>query len=301
MWCRHPSYLAARDRLVQAIIGPTFRFRPLGHVVFLCGAWKSENREALKAYLADQRDPLVEIFYAEDVWNQLVSHAGSNAAGQRVSALELERRLARLSDVVIILVESPGTFAELGAFSIADDLRSKLLPVLDARYKQELSFLNTGPVRWVNADSRFAPVVQADFARILLAADEIRDRLTRLPAPKHELITSLAVNRKHLLFFSIDLVTIMGPVSIDMVHDVIRAAEPSVEEHDVELLLMLARAVGYLDYREDSVGHRYYYRKSGWSSAFASRKYLSIGRERASFVSALLQIPEAAAMLQKCR
>jgi hypothetical protein len=304
MWGSHPEFVAARDRLVRALVGPTLRFKALGHVVFLCGADKSVRREALKSYLVNNNEPQVEVFYAEDVWLQLVSHPGTTAIGAPNSALELERQLAQFSDAVIIIVESPGTFAELGAFSIADDLRAKLLPILDEKYQHATSFLNTGPVRWVNSDSRFGPAVYADFQRFLLAADEIRGRLGRLPPPKSELITSLAAKRKHLLFFVIDLVTIMGPATRGMLQSVLDRTGTTVASHDLGMLLMVACAVGYIGYHEDhGSAERYYYRcRHGLSQpAFATRKYLNIGKERASFASALLRIPAAASMLAKCR
>ena len=62
----------------------------------------------------------------------------------------MEAKLAGLSDIVIIIVESPGTLAELGAFSLSDPLRKKLLPLLDKKYRTGQSFvavLHAGPTK----------------------------------------------------------------------------------------------------------------------------------------------------------
>jgi len=55
----------------------------------------------------------------------------------------MESDLARLADLVIIIVESPGTFAELGAFSLSDELRQKIYD--RARNPESHQSLYTGP------------------------------------------------------------------------------------------------------------------------------------------------------------
>jgi len=51
--------------------------------------------------------------------------------------------------MLLLVVESPGTYAELGAFSYAEHLRPKLLPILDRTYRHEDSFLASGPIKWL--------------------------------------------------------------------------------------------------------------------------------------------------------
>lgn len=94
-----------------------------------------------------------------------------------INALQLEEWLADLSDAVIIIVESFGTVAELGAFSISEPLRTKLLPILDKRFKNDESFINTGPVSWVNQDSIYKPSIYADFETILTVIPDIIDKI----------------------------------------------------------------------------------------------------------------------------
>ena len=81
----------------------------------------------------------------------------------------MEAKLAALSDFVLI-VESPGTFAELGVFSLSDELRKKLLPILDIKYRSGQSFVETAPVRWTNRDSDLRPSIWVSHESILGAA-----------------------------------------------------------------------------------------------------------------------------------
>jgi hypothetical protein len=60
--------------------------------------------------------------------------------------LSLEEHLADLSDIIILFVESPGSFAELGAFARSDVLRPKTLAIIPSEYSRKPSFITEGPV-----------------------------------------------------------------------------------------------------------------------------------------------------------
>lgn len=61
--------------------------------------------------------------------------------------LGLEEMLAHSVDAIVIFPESPGSFAELGAFSGNEALRKKTICVCEAKYKNQLSFINVGPIK----------------------------------------------------------------------------------------------------------------------------------------------------------
>ena len=68
-----------------------------------------------------------------------------------VDTLTFEELLAELSQDIIIIVESPGTLCELGAFTVKHKFFEKLLVINDSKYKNEKSFINEGPVRKIIA------------------------------------------------------------------------------------------------------------------------------------------------------
>ena len=193
-WYNHPAYCPIRDKLIDRFKARSVAFRRLKHVVFLCGGANSQPRDSLLRYLEKYaKDALV--FRADDVWAQIAS--------TDQNALEMEAYLADLADVVIVIVESPGTFAELGVFK-CNGLRRKLLPILDVQYIDAPSFINTGPVRWTNADSMFSPALFVRLPSILSAAPEIRERLQRLPPSRAQCIDNLV---EHLSIYSFSCVT----------------------------------------------------------------------------------------------
>lgn len=63
--------------------------------------------------------------------------------------LTLENALAFGVRAVVVCVESPGSFAELGAFCNNELLSRRIVVVCESRYKKANSFLNRGPIRYI--------------------------------------------------------------------------------------------------------------------------------------------------------
>jgi hypothetical protein len=291
-WLRHPRHESALTALIGRIRAPKYRFRRLEPVIFLCGGAGSSRRDDIHNYLTSHH-PALHVFRAEVVWNQIAKRNDR-------SALQLEADLAALADMVVIVVESPGTFAELGAFALSDDLRKKLLPILEIKHRHKDSFLETGPVRWIDEDSFFRPAIWAPHATILLAVNELQERLKRIPKSKPTTVTDIPANRKHLLFFICDLVALVQPASVELVQALVRRAlddEPAARE--VPALLGLALAMKLLSYIEAGAPASGYYRSlpAGLHRPFHRRRFLDLPSERAKYLSVLQLIPEARDLL----
>jgi hypothetical protein len=294
VWFDHPRYVPARERLVVALASPPYRFRRLKPVLFLCGAAKSAARDTLHKYLAATQ-PELGVFYAERVWEAISTKVN-------IDALQMENQLADLADMVIIIVESAGTFTELGAFAVAAPLRKKLLPILDDQYETHRnSFIATGPVRWINQDSDFAPCIFASHKRVLEAAGEIEQRLRRIKKRVTHL-KDLNGSKMHLLFFLCDLVSIIYPATAQMIQAYLARIAPAlgVQEVDLRLLLALATAMNLLSLRETH-GNSFYFPAS---LSIISRPYhhvpkVNFGSYRGEHVAVLLTIKDASDILHE--
>jgi hypothetical protein len=292
-WLNHPSYVRARDAVIAAFKNKTYVFRRLGHVVFLCGGAGSKNRDALAGYLRKHHKEAL-VFYADTVWQEIASAGGHSG----FNALEMEEQLAMLADIVIIIVESPGTIAELGAFCLSPALRSKLLPLNDLRFKCDLSFINTGPIAWINVSSQFAPSIYSDHKVILSVARELEDRLARLPKASKTRIDNLAESPKHLLFLLCDLAAVIGPAPLAHFDYYLAAILDSAPRLSVATLLELAAALDIISRKHD--GSRVlYFRppKDDTLQEYQHRKLFSLAQERSRILSVMQAIPEAAAAL----
>lgn len=111
----------------------TNRFITYPKFVFLCGTAYSEqeyaktNRGIIDKYLKSKSDDIF-IVLSEKLWEDSFEPS--------IDLLTFEEFLAEVSDVIILFVESPGSFCELGAFVFAENLFSdKLIIVIDKKYE----------------------------------------------------------------------------------------------------------------------------------------------------------------------
>ncbi len=114
--------------------------------LFLCGGvsdkFRVSNRDQLRKRLENNRK--LSIFYPEDMFMEMLSR-------KKYDLLTLENFLAENSDLILIVCESPGSFAELGAFVNNERTLSKVVVLIQKKYKNAKSFIMQGPVRYVES------------------------------------------------------------------------------------------------------------------------------------------------------
>lgn len=118
--------------------------------------------------------------------------------------VSFERHLAALSSVIVLVLESPGSIAELGLFSVIEEFQSKLLVVIETDHYSSNSFIKLGPVDYlekVHANSaechRWTQLVGMTPVFDPVAAQAIQEDLAdavraRIDAPTPERILSTA-------------------------------------------------------------------------------------------------------------
>ncbi len=137
------SVIAKKIR--EDIFKPALTFKTS---IFLCGAdifKKTTTRYKIADALttSNHSSMYYDLIFPEDIFDELLfsSHAPD--------LLSLENLLADSVDAVIMIPESPGSFTELGAFASNEKLRSKLVCVIDEKFKKTKSFINQGPLKLV--------------------------------------------------------------------------------------------------------------------------------------------------------
>ncbi|HCE3244765.1 TPA: retron St85 family effector protein [Vibrio parahaemolyticus] len=112
--------------------------------IFLCGgAINNEDNGRSKMASIFSEHSKYELLYPEDIFDDLLAGPGQH------SLLHLENILANCVDAIVLLPESPGSFAEIGAFSNNPRLAQKLIVLSDKNYKSKKSFINYGPYRLI--------------------------------------------------------------------------------------------------------------------------------------------------------
>lgn len=285
-WLKHPSYVPVRDELIQKLKTHLWIVGRGQPVVFLCGGYRSHRREALAEFLRRHTSCLV--FFAEDIWTD-------DADGN--DALLLEKRLADLADLIVVIVESPGTFAELGAFSLDPKLNPKLLAILDRQFERDESFINLGPVRTLAKTSSYGRPIFTDFSVILTCSGELQARIgSGFSRKRFEALAprTLHENPKSLLSLIVHLVSWLFPVNDDHIKYYIRKIAGNGLNTRVSELLMLAvslRLIRRVTLAAAGVAGDFYVVDSIPNMVRGER--LAQSKERARVVGVLQSIPSA--------
>lgn len=142
--------------------------------IFLCGGASKEEAE-FRCKLGDRISSIkskyrYSVFYPESLFLELI------LGHKSYDLLSLENLLANSVNTVVIPLQSPGTFTELGAFSNHSGLNNKLTIIIDPKYEHNNSFINTGPIRYLkkNTDSQII-FNKMDSAHINLLAKKISE------------------------------------------------------------------------------------------------------------------------------
>lgn len=110
--------------------------------VFLCGPERTyvhgDIRTKVKKFLTQKA--MVNCFLGEEIEDIRIG---------KDNHLKIESEHARNSDVIIVFLGSPGTFAELGAFTLDPIIRERLVVFNDKEYQNKKSFVNDGPLKWL--------------------------------------------------------------------------------------------------------------------------------------------------------
>ena len=127
----------------------TLRVRNPHDVIFVCGGETDSPPELIKS----RRDALMRICMTGD----FAKFSFMKAEDVNVFApkenykdlLRFESDIAQISGLILLFTESAGSFAELGAFSMEEEITKRLLVVIDDKYYNEDSFIKWGPVSYL--------------------------------------------------------------------------------------------------------------------------------------------------------
>lgn len=146
------------DELRREIYG---EYRSQDISIFLCGG--ASKDQALFRYRLGktittlQSKYMYSVYYPETLFTEVMS------GYKRVDLLKLENQLAESVNSVVIPLQSPGTFTELGAFTNHKELFSKLIVIMDQEYKTKKSFINDGPIAYLKKNRRES-IIYGDFS-----------------------------------------------------------------------------------------------------------------------------------------
>lgn len=204
--------------------------------IFLCGGARNIQgsiRDKTRLAIEGLRSKYsYRVYYPEDLFSELL------AGHERDSLLSLENILARSVSCVGLIVESPGSLVELGAFSNHDELSKKLVVVIDEKYRASRSFINLGPVRHLKSTSSsrvyYYSLIPGNVQEISYQICEAARQISAKHPPIRDLGNPLASRR-----FFLALIYVADPLPRDVLLQVSEVlAEKSSKVVDVAKTVM---------------------------------------------------------------
>lgn len=150
-----------RDNILLCIkLNGTRLTYPLGYV-FLCGGKfsevtveKDQNGKEREVPFQSFRDVInrrcLELSpeFARDLWNAEEFYDWLHHSNVE-NLIEFELDFADLSSLVVLVLEGPGAYAELGSFTALERISPKLVVIVNQKALPENSFVKLGPLRFI--------------------------------------------------------------------------------------------------------------------------------------------------------
>ena len=146
--------------------------------VFLCGSALDSSKTVEEQAATDVRVHLYvnlvrdiagcNVFFGEHTelmkqYIKAITSGGKPGTTRKNLNLALfELQLAAYVDLIVIFPSSPGSFAELGMFTVNADIGRKMLLIQKPEHKGRISFINRGPVAL--AQERSSKILYLDYA-----------------------------------------------------------------------------------------------------------------------------------------
>jgi hypothetical protein len=187
-----------------------------------------------------------------------------------------EEHLAGLSAVIVLVVESAGAIAELGAFSVSEAFADRLLVLVAEIHYDTESFIRLGPIRRLENNHDNSVLVydwhdRTIFGRVIERFDKIQGELPAIIDAIRGFIDPKVSESKfklnepaHVMFLICELCDLFGALPYKEIHEYIGALRIILSGDDLKRYLFLLEKCDIL--RIKASGHGRYYYPIGWSS-----------------------------------
>ncbi len=117
--------------------------------IFLCGPGRSSEGFQLRQHIKEllEKNYQATVSFGEELIDKKFRHT------KRVDLQTLEAQFAHVTDFTILLLESPGAIAELGTFSMIENIRARLFVVVPTRFFGAESYIARGPLSLISSFS----------------------------------------------------------------------------------------------------------------------------------------------------
>lgn len=190
--------------------------------IFLCGGnnpTQYEYRHRLGKEIINKTSNIYSytVHYPEDIFTNLL------VGPHRKDLMTLESLLGDSVRCIVVLLQSVGTYTELGVFSSHPDLQNKLIIVTENKYKKDRSFINLGPIRYLrtNTQSKLLYVDNFEISNIDKVLPSLLETTREFGpvAPKHDLL----LNPVSSVYLYLAIIYVFDGVSKDILLQLIKS------------------------------------------------------------------------------
>jgi hypothetical protein len=259
-------------------------------LVLLCGGpilTKGRADPSLRALFYDRLkqshpDLFKHLRLAED------AAAWSRTARHYDHLLHLEHDLASLSAVVLVIVESAGSIAELGVFCQTPVVRDRLVAVIEDSHQNEESFIQNGPVALLDLHNHesvlyYPWLAQGKHGRRRLERDSARTTVDHLVNWLSQRISKLPKEEKfrredagHRLLLICDVICLATTVRHDEIVSFLKGAGLDVPSEELGRFLFLLEKLTLIGKTQYS--NNVYYLDGPASAPYIKYKFKAKGR-----------------------
>ena len=150
--------------------------------------------------------------------------------------LDIENELSQFANKILIVLESPSTFTELGAFS-HKKLRNNIIVINDSKYRDSNSFIRRGPLKAIEDDSGGNKIIhyrmnEDGVERLDSIGDVFAPLSVLLQPPKRKERTAISLEKCNP-GMNFDKMSAM------MIHDLVYFSGPILHKELVEVLKLV--------------------------------------------------------------
>jgi len=197
--------------------------------IFLCGG-SGKEEEKFRRKVGEKicstsklSNYKYSVYYPEDMFIELI------LGHQKQDLLTLENLLADSASAVVILLQSPGTFTELGAFTNYKKLNNKLIVIIDPKYARKRSFINLGPIRFLKKTKSKVLSIKMDNSNFNKLVEQITDSARDIA--KHSSPIRDLTNPIFAYKFYLALIYIFEPIPKDAIFAILRLLADNEERN----------------------------------------------------------------------
>jgi hypothetical protein len=214
--------------------------------VFLCGGARSAPNAPptnLREFILRKilKDNPSEIVLAEEIFSAQID------PNIYEDLLTFEKNICSFCSSILLILESPGSIAELGSFCVIPETKQKLTILIQQTHNEQNSYIKNGPLRHINQDNilsyQWDSYSEADPSLLERSAQQIwaplHDEINELLIEKSEKTPFDYKNQFHICILISSLSAISFPLTKKDIQTLFSKVFPGLKSKDLDLALWL--------------------------------------------------------------